>query len=664
MKLTDIKGVGKKSLEALNDDNIYTVDDLIHTFPASYTIYEINNDLAFSGEYVSITGTLTSAPYFLKYKKNVNSILFYIYINNIKLKCIMFSNDYLRYKLFKDTRVTLYGKYKIDTKEFLVRSIFFDAFENKIAISYKLKHTKDNIISKAINYLYINNYRLNETLPLELLDKYKLYDINKYIYALHLPNNKEEYRQVIRRRKYEDFFWYALSLELLKATRKDSSKRKREINVDIINLFMKTVKYPLTEDQKKAIYDIYNDILNDYPMNRLIQGDVGCGKSIVSLIASLMLISAGYQVAVMVPTEMLAIQQYESFKESLSGFGLQIELLTSNIKKSVKDDILYRLENNRVQLIVGTHSLIEDNVRFAKLGLVVIDEQHKFGVNQRQRLVKKYNNVDCLYLTATPIPRTLGLTEFGDLDITSIKTMPIGRKVVKTRLGSFKKIKSLAEFINTHILYNEQAYIVVPLVEDNDELAAVSINEAYDIFKDLLPNAKIGIAHGKQSAIDRNNIMSDFKNGRIDILLSTTVIEVGVNVPNATIMVILNAERFGMAQIHQLRGRVGRSASQAYCFLISDDTNNERLLALEEMSDGFDIANKDFEIRGPGQYFGENQSGHFEIGIADFNADLNIWRCAKEDAKKYLNKFLNKEIYSSKFNEIIDINKQQNGKIN
>ena len=664
MKLTDIKGIGKKSLENLNSDNIFTVDELINTFPKAYTIYEINNDMALSGEYVSICGFLASAPYFLKYKKNVNSILFHVYINGYKLKCIMFSNDYLRYKLFKDTKVILYGKYKIDTKEFLVRNIFFDDFETKISISYKLKNTKDNIISKAINALFLNEYKLDETLPLELISKYKLYDINKFIYASHIPANKEDYKQVIRRRKYEDFFWYAMSLELLKATRKESTKKPRNINLDIINLFMKTVKYPLTTDQKQAITDIYNDILNDFPMNRLVQGDVGCGKSIVSLIASLMLISAGYQVAIMVPTEMLAIQQYENFKQSLSGFGLQIELLTSNIRKAVKNDILYRLENNRVNLIIGTHSLIEDNVRFGKLGLVVIDEQHKFGVNQRQRLVKKYNSVDCLYLTATPIPRTLGLTEFGDLDITSIKTMPIGRKSVITRVGSFKKLKELACFINNHISLNEQAYVVVPLVDENDELDAVSINEAYDIFKDLLPNASIGVVHGKLAAEAKNKIMNDFKVGNLNILLSTTVIEVGVNVPSATVMVILNAERFGMAQIHQLRGRVGRSSSQSYCFLISDDINNERLISLEKMTDGFDVANKDFELRGPGQYFGETQSGHFEIGIADFNLDLNIWRCAKADAKEYLPKFINKQVFSSKFETIIDINKQQKGKIN
>lgn len=664
MRLSEIKGIGSKTEALLANEGIISIKDLLYAFPKTYTLYELNHDLLFKGEYTTIEGNLDSSPAFIKYRKSVNAVIFYILINNIKLKCLYFSSDYLRYKLHKGTKVQLYGKYKNDTKEFLVKKIFFDDFTSKVDVDYKIKGVTNTLIKKAVKALFVNNISIEETLPDDIKDKYKLYDIAKYIYTSHFPQNKTEIKQILRRRKYEEFFWYAIRLELLKQSRKEDIKTLRSIDDNLLECFLDSLPYELTSDQVATMNQIKHDILDIHPMNRLVQGDVGCGKSIVALYAALLTISAGYQAVMMVPTEILANQQFEAASKLFNRLGIQVALLTSSVKKKDKEDILYRLTNNRISLIIGTHALLEERVIFNRLGIVIIDEQHKFGVNQRQRLIDKFQNVDALYLTATPIPRTLGLTVFGDLDISSIKTMPNGRKSINTKTISYTKISSLMKFIDVRIKDNEQVYVVVPLVEDNDEIDAISINEAYDMFKSALPNINIGMVHGKMSSLDKNNIMSEFKRGNIKILISTTVIEVGVNVPNATVMVIMDSDRFGLAQIHQLRGRVGRSNLQAYCALVTKDILNPRLNILESTTDGFEIAEEDFKLRGPGDYLGNIQSGLVSLSYADFQTDLEIWKCAKEDALIYLPKFADNNIKNSVFDSIIIDNKNKKSKIN
>lgn len=660
MKLSDIKGVGKATLEQLNKEGVTTIDELLFTYPNSYEVYEFDENKIFSGEYICLNAVCDTKPAFIKYRSNVYSVIFYCFVLGYRVKCIFFSSDYLRYKLFKGTSIVLYGRFKKEDNEFYVKRVFFDDFCQKINVSYKYKNIKAYQIQRIVSNIKELGYRVDETIPKELIKKYKLFSMNELVYKAHLPIEKLDIIQINRRRKYEEFFWYAMSFNILRTMRSKSEKQKRNIDMDFMKYFVDSLSFELTIGQKDAIRDVTKDILGKYPMNRLIQGDVGCGKSIVAIFAILALVTSGYQAALMLPTEILANQQYQLILDYFKKFNIKVELLTSSIKKTERNKILKGLEDGSIEVLVGTHSLIQGDVKFHKLGIAVIDEQHKFGVNQRKALIEKYPNTDALYLTATPIPRTLGLTFFGDLDITSIKTMPKGRIPVDTKIISYSKLKALMHFIEGKIMLGEQAYVVVPLVIENQDYDAIPIEKAEEMFKEELPNIPIGVVHGKMATDKKNQVMEDFKNGNIKILISTTVIEVGVNVVNATIMVILDADRFGLAQIHQLRGRVGRGLKQSYCALVTKRLDNERLKVLENTLDGFGISENDFRLRGPGNYFGEEQSGFLSLEYADFETDYKIWECAKEDADAYFPKYMNGEEKSIRFNDLI-IENAKNG---
>ena len=653
MNLFDVKGVGKATLEQLNNEGIYTIDDLLFTYPTGYEIYEFNEDKIFSGDYVCLNAVCDTKPAFIKYRANVYSVIFYVLVLGYRVKCIFFSSDYLRYKLFKGIPCILYGRYKKEENEFYIKRVFFDDFEKKINVSYKYKNIKAYQIQKIVSNIKALGYKIPEVLPQKLIQKHNLYSMNELVYNAHLPESKMDIIQINRRRKYEEFFWYAMSFNMLRNMRSKSEKPIRHIDMDFMKYFVDGLEYELTEGQKNSIRDVTKDILSKYPMNRLIQGDVGCGKSIVSVFAILALVTSNYQAALMLPTEILANQQYDLLLNHFKKFGIKVALLTSSTKKREREEILKGLKDGTIQVIVGTHSLIQSDVVFKRLGIAVIDEQHKFGVSQRKALIEKYRDVDALYLTATPIPRTLGLTMFGDLDITSIYDMPKGRIPVDTKIITYNKLKPLIHFIESKIELGEQAYVVVPLVIENEDYDAIPIDEAERIFKDELPNIKIESIHGKMASDKKNAIMESFRIGETKILISTTVIEVGVNVPSATIMVIMDADRFGLAQIHQLRGRVGRGSKKSYCALVTKKPNNERLIILESTKDGFGIADNDFRLRGPGNYFGEEQSGFLALEYADFETDYKIWEMAKSDANFYYPRFISGEEVSIRFNDMI-----------
>ena len=661
LELSIVKGIGKKTLSVLNDNNIYSINDLLYFFPKSYDIFEENPSLLRSEEFTLIRGRIDSNPVFLKQRRNSNAIIFYFSCYGNRIKCIIFGGDFLRYQIIRGKEALVYGRYNSTNKEFVVSKLFFSNFETKIECDYKLKQVKNGLIQRAIQDIFSNNIKIEETLPESLIEKYKLYDINKYIYSSHLPQNREEVRQVLRRRKYEEFFWYSLRMEYMKSLRQDILKPKRTFNINDKEKFLKNLSFELTNDQLNVMSEIEKDILSDHPMNRIVQGDVGCGKSIISLYAAYLLIKSGYQAAIMVPTELLANQQFQSAASFFGKLGIVVELLTSSTRG--KTDILDRLLSGRIDLIVGTHSLIEDNVKFSNLGVVIIDEQHKFGVRQRQKLIDKYKFVDCLYMSATPIPRSLGLTVFGDLDISSIHEMPSGRQQIITKIVDYTKINGLMKSIKKELDLSHQVYVVVPLIDDVNELDVMDINEAYDLFNSHFSDKKISIVHGKMSNEEKNKNMNDFLQGRIDILISTTVIEVGMNVKRATVIVICDAERFGLAQLHQLRGRVGRGNFQSYCILLTTEPTNSRLLAIEKTLDGFLVAEADLKLRGPGDYLGENQSGYFSLSYSDFSNDIKIYECAKADAIEMLPIFKKKELESSIFNDIIKnevINRNRN----
>lgn len=664
MKLTDLSKIGEKTATRLYANEIYTPDDLLLFFPKKYNIYEIDNQNIFSGDVICFSCIIDSKPAFIKYRRNVNSIIFYAIANFQRIKCIIFSGDYLKFKIQKGMQVTCYGRYKKENKEFVLQNIFFDSFKCKIDVDYNIKDINNKIIQGAIKSALLQGYTIDETLPSYLIDKYRLLSMNQLLEKAHFPSVKEDCIQVRRRRRYEDFFWYNCSLEALRLFRGFEQKYPKFYNEEYVDNIIDNLPYSLTIDQTKAINQILTDLSSPKMMNRLIQGDVGCGKSIVSFIACFANFTAGYQSAIMAPTEILAYQHYENFKKIFDDTDIQVALLTSSTKAKEKTEILYKLLHGRIDVIIGTHSLIQDPVLFQKLGLVVIDEQHRFGVVQRKKLIEKFKGVDALYLTATPIPRTLGLASFGDLDLTSIKTMPAYRKPVITKLVLEEELNMLGVTLRKHLLRGEQVYIVVPLIQESQNLDYIDIDEAYDMFVNLLPDVRIEKLHGKMKSADKKELMTAFKNHDIDCLISTTVIEVGVDVKNATVMVILDADRYGLSQIHQLRGRVGRGDIQSYCYLVSKKEYVKRLDILANTNDGFVLAEEDLKLRGPGDFLGEEQSGFLAIDFDSASNDAVIWKCAMEDSKEFVPLFLNGNIKNDKMEEIINTTKLKKAKIN
>ena len=664
MRLIDLNKIGEKTADRLYANNIFSPEDLLLSFPKKYYIYEINNNDLFSGDIVCFKAIIDSKPAFIKYRRNVNSVIFYVIVNNCRVKCIIFSGDYLKFKIQKGMQVVCYGKYKKENREFTLQNIFFDSFDCKIDVDYNIKDINNKTIQGAVKSALLAGCFIEERLPSYLIEKYRLLSMDELIKKAHFPGSKEDCIQIRRRRRYEDFFWYNCSLEALRLFRGFEHKNPKLINELYLDKLRNDLPYELTGDQKKAIDHIFTDLSYPKMMNRLIQGDVGCGKSIVAFMGCIANYTAGYQSAIMAPTEILAYQHYENFKKTFGSTGIQIALLTSSTKTKEKTEILFKLLHGRIDIIIGTHALIQDPVIFQKLGLVVIDEQHRFGVIQRKKLIEKFKGVDALYLTATPIPRTLGLASFGDLDLTSIKTMPASRKPVITKLVSMDELNLLGVTLRKHLLRGEQVYIVVPLIEESNNLDYIDIDEAYDMFSSLLPDISIGILHGKMKSTDKKQLMSDFKNHVIDCLISTTVIEVGVDVKNATVMVILDAERYGLSQIHQLRGRVGRGDIQSYCYLVSKRDYVRRLDILVKTNDGFVLAEEDLKLRGPGDFLGDEQSGFLALDFDDSTNDAAIWKCAMLDSKEFVPKYLMGDIKNSKMNDILEAIKLKKTKIN
>ena len=646
-----IKGVGPSRVKLLNKLGINNLEDLITYYPRNYedrgkpkTISELVD-----GEEALISAFVVARMSEVRIRKNLTLCKVVVRDETGTAQITWYNQSYLKNSLKVNERYKFYGKVSNKYGKIDIQSPVFEPEgetkkTGKIIPIYPLTYSlSQNTIRKIIeNGLLEVNGKLEETIPEYLLEKYYLCDINTAISKIHFPDNFAEFNLARKRLVFEELL--SMQLALLSLKNKYEVKKtgiafdKSAKMSDVID----NLPFKLTGAQARVLEEIDSDMEKDRPMNRLLQGDVGSGKTVIALIAAYKAVKSGYQAAIMAPTAILASQHLETFLDILGDTGIRCELLISAITKKKKEELLGRLERGEIDIIIGTHALLEENVKFNKLGLVVTDEQHRFGVRQRAIIAEKGNNPDVLVMTATPIPRTLALILYGDLDISIIDELPPNRKKIETFAVKKDMEQRVNAFVSKNIDEGRQCYIVCPLVEENEEINAKSVMEIFEEYKTkIFPNYKVEYLHGKMKQKEKDAIMEEFKNGNINILISTTVIEVGVNVPNANIMIIQNAERFGLAQLHQLRGRVGRGEHQSYCILKYEGNSRiikERMDVITKTNDGFVISEKDLELRGSGEFFGTRQHGIPEFKIANLFEDMTILKGVQAVALSIIDK--------------------------
>ena len=636
MDLTEIKGIGINTRKYLNDLNIYTSDDLFEYYPFRYDVYEKTDmsSVEDNGNVV-ISGICENMASVYHYSRKLNKVSFRLNTGDNIYNIVIFNRAYLKDKIRPGIMLMVIGKYDLKRRCITASNLEFGILDKpKIIPVY---HSNFKINSKKIHQIIlsiIDKVSFDDHLPSYLTNKYGFISKNDAVKIVHNPSNKEELNKALNRLKYEELFDFMLKMNYLKSNDKIVIGLSRDVSFDKISSFINSLSFSLTKDQEKAVNDIYNDLISPKRMNRLLQGDVGSGKTIVSFIALYINYLSGYQGALMAPTEILAQQHFNNIIKLFP--DIKVCLLKGKMKVKERREILAGLNDGTIDIVIGTHALISDDVVYNNLGLVITDEQHRFGVNQRGNLKNKGMTPDILYMSATPIPRTYALTLYGDMDISSIKTMPSGRKRVATSLKSNKEIKDVLYMMLSEIKKGHQIYVVAPLVEESDKIDLENVYELADKMKRAFGKiCEIGILHGKMSNGEKKLVMDDFKAGKTKILISTTVIEVGVDVENATMMVIFDAFRFGLSALHQLRGRVGRNSLDGYCVLISDK-ESERLKVLVDTIDGFKISEEDFKMRGSGDLFGIRQSGDMHFRLANIKQDFDLLLKAKIDSEEYL----------------------------
>lgn len=636
--LEDIKGIGPKSLLALKALNLYTKDDVINYFPYRYNVYTpVKLRECSEGDTCTITGYVESAAKVFFIRKNLNKLSFAFNTGSELVNVTIFNRAYLKPNIRIKSYISVIGKYNRKSNTFMASDIKLTPItKTVIETVYHLNQgIKRSNFKKLVDEILDNTVEIKSNVPDYLIEKYNFINKKEAVTNVHKPKDINSLKKADLHLIYEELFTFMLKVSYLKEKNASDGKFNiKSFDEDKVNNFISSLPFNLTDGQMQAVSDIKGDFLSKKKMNRLILGDVGSGKTIVSFIALYMNMLAGYQGVLMAPTEILAVQHFNNMK-SLFGDKLNIQLLTSSTKKGERNKILQNLKNGETQVLIGTHSLLNDELVYNNLGLVITDEQHRFGVNQRQTLQEKGKDVDVLYMSATPIPRTLALTIYGDMDITEIRTKPGGRKEIITKIFKNSELKNVLEKMLDEIKAGHQIYVVAPLIDDEEDekMNVTSLKNKFDVaFNGMVPT---GLLHGKMKPNQKDEVMNSFKNGDTKILISTTVIEVGVDVKNATMMVIFNAERFGLATLHQLRGRVGRNDMQSYCYLISD-YDAERLKVLEQSNDGFYISEQDFKLRGGGDIFGIRQSGEQSFKIANLNRDYKILMQCKSDAEEFL----------------------------
>lgn len=654
MELSKVTGIGTKNISLLNSVGIYDVTDLLSYYPYRYQIYKINNinDVK-SNENVIIEGIVDSVPIvrFFSAKKNILS--FRLYTSNKLINVSIYNRAFMKRNITPGKTITILGKYDEKKNTLIANNIILSKIEdNKIESIYHLTNGLNNkTLSKLIKNALDMNIETVDYIPDYLNERYGFINKMDAIRKIHFPIDLQEIKEAKLKLIYEELFLFMLKINYLKYLKTtDIKKEPKQCNKLDVQNYINTLPFELTKDQITAVKEIYNDLTSNKRMNRLICGDVGSGKTIVGIISAYITYLSGYQTALMAPTEILATQHYENVKKLLSNTNINIALLLGTTKKKEKETIYKDLKNGKIDLLIGTHALLSDKVSFKNLGLVITDEQHRFGVTQRESLRNKGALPDILFMSATPIPRTYALTIYGDMDISLIKTKPSGRKEIKTIIKDEKEIKNVLYLMLEELKKNHQIYVVSPLIEENETLDLTPVTELKTKMELAFNNkVKIGLLHGKLTKEEKETVMNDFISGKTKVLVSTTVIEVGVDNPNATMMVIFNADRFGLATLHQLRGRIGRNTLESTCILIGSE-KNERLSVLASSSDGFYITEKDYEMRKEGDIFGVRQSGDMSFKIADIKRDFKVLLKVKEDSLEFLEKndkniFKNNEKY-------------------
>ncbi|HFI0449981.1 TPA: ATP-dependent DNA helicase RecG [Streptococcus suis] len=635
-----LPGIGPKSAEKFLKVGIHTIEDLLTYFPFRYEDFESKSILDLQdGEKAVVIGSVVSPANVQYYGYKRNRLRFSIKQGDLVVSVSFFNQPYLADKIVMGQEIAIWGKWDKAKASLTGMKVLAQVSEDLQPVYHVAQGISQTNLVKAIKSAMDLGYLelLVENLPTVLLEKYRLLNRKQAVFAMHFPVNLEEYRQSLRRIKFEELFYFQLQLQLLKVSNKDvSNGLKIDYDSNKVNRQIEELPFELTAAQANALSEILADMQSPSHMNRLLQGDVGSGKTVVAGLAMFAAVSAGMQAAIMVPTEILAEQHYQSLRQLFP--ELTITLLTGGMKVAERRTALEAISDGRVDVIVGTHALIQESVSYHQLGLVVTDEQHRFGVKQRRLFREKGANPDVLMMTATPIPRTLAITAFGDMDVSIINQLPAGRKPIITRWVKHQQLPTVLEWLEKELRSGAQVYFISPLIEESE---ALDLKNAIDLQAELQAHfgsrVSVDLLHGKMKNDEKDAIMQAFKDRKSDILVSTTVIEVGVNVPNATVMVIMDADRFGLSQLHQLRGRVGRGHKQSYAILVANpktESGKERMKIMTETTDGFILAEADLKMRGSGEIFGTRQSGLPEFQVANIVEDYPILEEARRVASQ------------------------------
>lgn len=644
--VTAIKGVGPKMAEKLSKCGIYSILDLLLYFPRDYeSIFIVENldEVDSKGKIILELGVERILPDIRTKTGKILTTIIFIHKGRL-VKGIWFNQPYVKSSFRIGSRYVISGIIEKQGRDFIIKNGTImrntTTESTDIMARYPLRDDISNTFLNKIVTETLNTVKIKENLPKSILDEHDFMSLDSAIRNIHNPKSLKLLEEARKRLKFQELFTYSLKLMVLKNRSINSKGISFSISKDLKALKDK-LPFQLTDAQTRTVREILRDQKKPSPMNRLVQGDVGSGKTIVAFIALFNAIMNGYQGAMMAPTEILAKQHYYEAEKVFKDFNIAIELLTGSTTEKNKNLIKEKLLKGEIDLIIGTHALIEDNVQFKNLGLIITDEQHRFGVGQRTRFGNKREDIDVLVMSATPIPRTLCLYLYGDLEVSIIDTLPPGRKPIDTYYLSTQEKGRIYNFALEEIKKGRQIYVVCPLVEENEDMKLSSVTALYEeLKKTYFKSMEIAILHGKMSNKDKNLIMSEFKEGNIKVLISTTVIEVGVNVPNATVMIIENAERFGLSQLHQLRGRVGRGSHKSYCVLVANiksETTKKRMDIMKNSNDGFYIAEQDLKLRGSGEMFGLRQSGENGLILSDLSEDFQLFKIANQEAKKFIN---------------------------